>query len=143
MASHPNAVGPRERDLVLQTLSDHAASLLATARRHSICADDAHDAYQRAVEIFLRRADSVHPETAGAWLRTVIRHEALAVRASRLRIVGPVEADVDREERGAPSPDERVASYERLERSAEALRTLKPHELRALVLKARGPFVGY
>src|SRR5213082_3567918 len=44
------------RDLVLDTLREHAASLLGTARRYSICADDAHDAYQRAVEIFLKRA---------------------------------------------------------------------------------------
>jgi hypothetical protein len=46
---------------------------------------------------------------------------------------------MDREEaRHMPSPDERLVSFERLRRSAEALQRLKPHELRALWLKAEG-----
>jgi DNA-directed RNA polymerase specialized sigma24 family protein len=85
-------------DLVLQTIARHAASLLATARRYSLCSDDAQDAYQRGLEIFLRRAHDVNPEGAPAWLRTVIKHEALALRAARLRLVGPAEADLDAHE---------------------------------------------
>ncbi len=127
------------RELVLATIAEHAASLLATARRYSLCVEDAQDAYQRGVEIFLTRAGSVQPEGAPAWLRTVIKHEALAVRAARLRLVGPAEADMDLEEaRDLPGADERAASFERLERSAEALSRLKPQEVRALVLKAHG-----
>src|SRR5207244_9194115 len=51
----------RSRELVLTTIQDHASSLLAVARRYSLCADDAQDAYQRALEIFLRRAASLDP----------------------------------------------------------------------------------
>jgi RNA polymerase sigma factor (sigma-70 family) len=125
--------------LVEKTLDEHASSLLRLARRYSVCADDAQDAYQRAIEIFLRRADSVEPETAASWLRTVVKHEALAVRRSRLRVVGPEEVDPDlREDTTEPSPDERVFTAELAARSAEAFARLKPQEARALWLKAQG-----
>ncbi len=51
-------------DLVVRTIREHAGALLRTARRHSLCRDDAHDAYQRGLEIFLRRADTLDPQTA-------------------------------------------------------------------------------
>jgi RNA polymerase sigma factor (sigma-70 family) len=131
--------GPPGRDLVLETIARHGASLLATARRYSLCADDAEDAYQRGLEIFLHHADSLRPEGAPAWLRTVIKHEALAVRATRLRLVSAVEPDLDLYQAGdAPLAEERVAALERLGWSAEALAQLKPQEVRALVLKANG-----
>ena len=127
------------RELVLGTVHKNASGLLGLARRHSLCADDAHDAYQRAIEIFLRRADTVEPETALAWLRTVVKHEAMAVRRSRLQLVGGEEVDLDlHEATTVPSPDEQVASFERLTASAEALQRLKPQEVRALWLKAQG-----
>ena len=127
------------RELVLAVVGAHSGSLLALARRYSYCADDAHDAYQRALEIFLRRAGSVDPARAPAWLRTVVKHEAMAVRAARARIVGPVEVDLDRSEARELVPaDELAAASERDGRSAEALARLKPQEVRALVLKARG-----
>jgi hypothetical protein len=52
------------RQLVLDVLRDHADSLLRVARNHSLCADDAHDAYQRAVEIFLRHAATLDADRA-------------------------------------------------------------------------------
>ncbi len=79
-----NSDGPRattsRRDadaaerLVLQALTTHSESLLRTARRHSLCVDDAHDAYQRAMEIFMRRAASLDPARAFHWLHTVVKH---------------------------------------------------------------------
>lgn len=137
----PHTAGAQRpgRELVLDTLAEHAPSLLATARRYSLCVDDAQDAYQRGLEIFLKHAEGLQAQGAPAWLRTVIKHEALAVRAARLRLVGPVEADMDLQEaREVPDTDERAASFERMERSAEALARLKPQEARALVLKAHG-----
>jgi RNA polymerase sigma factor (sigma-70 family) len=126
-------------ELVLATIRKHAASLLRTARRYSLCADDAQDAYQRALEIFVRRADSLDPEGAAPWLRTVVKHEALAVRAARASLVGPAEIDLDQHEATwLQTPEERLASFDRLTRSAEALQRLKPQELRALVLRAQG-----
>lgn len=134
----------RTHDFVLATIQAHAGSLLRIARRFSICADDAQDAYQRALEIFVKRADSLDPEGAGPWLRTVVKHEALAVRAARAGLLGPGDADLDQHEATRlQTPDERIASFDRLTRSAEALQRLKPHELRALVLKAQGLFVGF
>jgi RNA polymerase sigma factor (sigma-70 family) len=127
------------RELVLDLASRHAASMLAVARRYSLCADDAHDACQRALEIMLRRADSLDPEGAPAWLRTVVKHEALAISAARRRIVGPAEVDLDHAEACELTPaDERAADGERMHRSAEALSRLKPQDVRALVLKAQG-----
>jgi RNA polymerase sigma factor (sigma-70 family) len=125
-------------DLVLDTLHEHAASLLGTARRYSICTDDAHDAYQRAVEIFLKRAHRLDRDGALPWLRTVVKHEALAVRAARQRLLGG-EIDFDaRENREAATPEERAADADAVTRSAEALQRLKPQEVRALLLKAQG-----
>ena len=40
----------------LSDLGPSEASLRRTARRFSLCADDAEDAYQRAVEIMLTRS---------------------------------------------------------------------------------------
>ena len=136
----PTPIGvQRGRDLVLETITRHGASMLATARRYSLCADDAQDAYQRGLEIFLRHVDGLRPDGAPAWLRTVVKHEALAVRAARMRLVSPAEPDLDvYEARDAASAEERADSLERLGRSAEALAQLKPQEARALVLKAHG-----
>src|SRR5829696_1466134 len=126
-------------DLVVATITRHAESVLRLARRHSICADDAQDAYQRALEIFLRHAHRLDPDRAGAWLHTVAKHEAMAVRRARARTIGAEEVDFDTfEARTSESPEERVLSFEHLTRSAEALQRLKPNEVRALWLKAAG-----
>ncbi len=128
-----------ERNLVLETIQAHAASLLRTARRYSLCAEDAEDAYQRGLEIFIKRAHTVRPEGAPAWLRTVIKHEAFALRQARQRALGATAVNLDRDpDTGLPTEDERVLSFDLKTRAAEALQRLKPHELRALVLKAQG-----
>src|SRR4051812_2112899 len=127
------------RELVLRVVSRHADSLLRTARRYSLCADDAQDAYQRTMEIFVRRAATLDPERAYKWVHTVCKHEAMAVRAQRQQLVSTEEPDLDGEEaRHLPSPEERMVSFDRLRRSAEALQRLKPQELRALWLRAEG-----
>jgi len=91
------------------------------------------------MEIFLRHAGRLDPERAPSWLRTVVKHEAMAVRRTRQREVGPVDVDLDLfEARNAPGPEERVIGFEQVERSAEALQRLKPQEVRALWLRAQG-----
>lgn len=135
----PTTTDSSARALVLSTLAEHGASLLTTARLHSLCPDDAQDAYQRAVEVFLKRAHAVQPHGAAAWLRTVIKHEALAIRASRLELVSPTEGDLDQEEgRELAGAEERACSLDHLARSAEALARCKPAQVRALVLRAHG-----
>ncbi len=127
------------RQLVVDVLSEHAEDLLNTARRHSLCADDAQDAYQLAVEIFLKRAHSLERDLAFRWLHTVCKHEAMRLRAQRLRIVGGEAVDLDEHESWAPrTADENIASFDLMTRSAEALRALKPQERRALWLRAQG-----
>src|SRR3954467_301713 len=125
--------------LILDLIAAHADSLLRTARRYSLCADDAQDAYQRALEILMRHAARLDADRAGGWLHTVVKHEALAINKSRSRIVGGEEVDLDAiETRTSPSPEDRVLAFEQVARSAEALQRLKPQEVRALWLKAMG-----
>lgn len=124
---------------VVAVVREHASSLLALARRYSYCADDAADAYQRGLEIFLRRADDVERETAVSWLRTVIKNEALSIRAHRSESVSALGFDLDRQEATRlPTADEQIARFDRASRAAEALQRLKPQEVTALLLKAEG-----
>ena len=125
--------------LVIDVVQRHAASLLRLSRRHSLCADDAEDAYQRGLEIFIKHAPRLDPERAPGWLRTVIKHEAMAVRRTRQRDLASSEIDFDpiENDRGA-SPEERALGFEQVAQSAEALQRLKPQEVRALWLRAQG-----
>src|SRR3954451_9228659 len=71
----------------LELLSRHSAGLLATARRYSATPEDAEDAYQRGVEILLTKAPTTREAELLPWLRTVVKHEAFAVRKSTGRLV--------------------------------------------------------
>ncbi|MDP4604225.1 MAG: sigma-70 family RNA polymerase sigma factor [Solirubrobacteraceae bacterium] len=126
-------------ELVIEVVKRDAASLLRLSRRHSLCADDAEDAYQRGLEIFIKHAPRLDPQRAPAWLRTVIKHEAMAVRRTRQRDLAGHEIDFDQLEndRGV-SPEERALGFEQVAQSAEALQRLKPQEVRALWLRAQG-----
>jgi RNA polymerase sigma factor (sigma-70 family) len=125
--------------LILRTVAAHAESLLRTARMHSMCIDDAQDAYQRALEIFMTHADRLDAERAAGWLHVVVKHEAQAICRSRKRLVSSSDVDFDtHESHRGPTPDEQLLSFDLVSRSAEALQRLKPQELRALWLKAQG-----
>ncbi|HZO36253.1 MAG TPA: sigma-70 family RNA polymerase sigma factor [Solirubrobacteraceae bacterium] len=127
------------RELVLDVLRDNADSLLGVARRHSLCLDDAQDAYQRALEIFLRHAHRLEADGAPKWVHTVTKHEAMRLRTQRQRQVSSDEIDFDSHEaRHLPDAEDRVIAFDRVTRSAEALQRLKPQELRALWLQAQG-----
>jgi len=127
------------QELVLATVARHAESLLRVAHRHSLCADDAHDAYQRGMEILLRRAPTLDATSIHKWMSVVIKHEALEVRRARTAVVAVEDVDYDRHE--APhvsSPEERALTLDRTTRAAEALQRVRPHELRTMWLKALG-----
>jgi hypothetical protein len=69
----------------------------------------------------------------------VVKHEAQAIRRSRQKLVASDDVDLDAHEaRSLPTPDEQVAALDLVGRAAEALQRLKPHEIRALWLKAEG-----
>ena len=143
-ASVPEAARKRA---AIETYVRHQAALRRTARRFSLCEDDAEDALQRALEILLRKAPSEDPRDLVRWTQTVVRHEALAVRRDRERILGGPAASAPepgREDWTALIPSELAGPAERAERaeaiarSREALQSLKPQELRALTLLAEG-----
>jgi RNA polymerase sigma factor (sigma-70 family) len=142
----PQSDAARKRAAV-ETYARHEGALRRTARRYSICADDAEDALQRALEILLKKAPSEDPRELIRWTQTVVKHEALAVRRDRERILsGPAAAAVEAGAEDwvamipsrADGPPERAERREAVARSREALQTLKPQELRALTLLAEG-----
>jgi RNA polymerase sigma factor (sigma-70 family) len=129
------------RELVVSVVREHADSLLRVARRHTACAADAEDAYQRALEIFVKNAHRLDAGGAHKWLHVVVRHEALAVRRARSSLVGVEdEAALDAldDARHVASVEERTERVEDIGRAAEALQRLKPQEVTALWLKAEG-----
>jgi RNA polymerase sigma factor (sigma-70 family) len=126
----------------IELVAREDAELRKTARRFSLCEDDAEDAYQRALEILLVKAPSDRPHELIRWMKTVVKHEALAIRRYRERLLG-----VGEDEMGDPiariaatgaGPSERTEQREQIARSREALQALKPAELRALTLLAAG-----
>ena len=127
-------------------IETHDAVFRRTARRYSICADDAEDAYQRSLEILLTKAPTLEGDAIVRWMQVVTKREALAVRRQRERLLSgtrPAGEDDDRDPLDSiasesAGPNEQAASRERVARSREALRALKPQELRALTLKAQG-----
>jgi RNA polymerase sigma factor (sigma-70 family) len=126
-------------DLILRTIAAHADSLLRTARRHSICVDDAQDAYQRAIELFMSHAPRLDAARAPGWLHVVVKREAQAIQRSRRKILMSTEIDLDGQEASRlPTPEEQLLRFDMINRSAEALKRLKPHELHALWLRAQG-----
>jgi len=135
------ATAGRKRAAV-ELVAREDAELRHTARRYSLCEDDAEDAYQRALEILLVKAPSDRPRELIRWMKTVVKHEALAIRRYRERLLGVGEDAVgDPIERIAAvtaGPGERLERREQVARSREALQALKPAELRALTLLAAG-----
>jgi RNA polymerase sigma factor (sigma-70 family) len=136
---NPAAAPKDPQKRITDLVACHGLLLLRVARRWSLCADDAQDAYQRALEIYIRRVDSLDPATETAWLKVVIRNEALAIRRARQDSVSGEEIDFDaRVPAGQRSTEDRFESTERVARSAEIMRRLKPDEAKALMLKAEG-----
>jgi len=120
-------------------VQEENAALLRFARRLTYSREDAEDACQRTFEILVRHQGRVEREWAAPWLRTVVRHEAMAIGSARGRQV-PAERDVlDRIDPAAgecvEDLCERIDERRRAERD---LPRLKPHERRALGLLAAG-----
>jgi len=131
----------------VETYARNEATLRRTARRYSLCRDDAEDALQRGLEILLRKAPSDDPRELVKWMQTVVKREARAVRRERERtLAGPaaLEPEPGMDDwvallpATADGPPERAERREEIARSREALQALRPHELRALTLLAEG-----
>lgn len=128
----------------VEMITRYEGALRRTARRYSFDAEDADDAYQRALEIVLTKAPTTDLRELIRWTQTVTKHEALAVRQSREKLLGYQRAREGAEDPMAlipaagDGPDEQVERREDVARSREALQALKPAELRALGLLAEG-----
>jgi RNA polymerase sigma factor (sigma-70 family) len=118
--------------------SSGSAAFKRTARRYSLCAQDAEDAYQRSLEILITKAPTDDRFELLPWLHTVVKHEALAVRRQRERLLAG-DGEIAESTIGAvPGPEEDAETQERRRRTAEALGQLKPSEIKCLLLKALG-----
>src|SRR4051794_17956467 len=144
-SARPDSVDAAARKrAAVETYARNETALRRTARRYSLCEADADEAVQRTLEILLRKAPSADPRELVKWTQTVVKHEALAVRRERERVLaGPAAAAEDGDwvsllPSVADGPPERAERREAVARSREALQALKPHELRALTLLAEG-----
>jgi RNA polymerase sigma factor (sigma-70 family) len=137
--TRPRPDGQRLRLLAAQLAATGEAAFRGTARRYSLCHQDAEDAYQRGLEILITKGPTDAPEELRAWLHTVIKHEALAVRRHRERMLAAGEDAAERLALGrAPEPHEAAAEHQRASQTAEALGQLKPSEVQCMLLKALG-----
>ena len=142
------AAGPNDhatRAATRRVIERHGAQVMRTARRYSLTPEDAEDAYQRAVEIMLTKAPDIPDADLLPWLKTVVKHEAFAMRRQEERSARAPDGSLDglSEAEAAiassvPSPIEQSERFERLSLGAEAMRHLKPQEIRALTLLAQG-----
>ena len=124
----------------LALLERFGAEMLSTARRYSQSPHDAEDAYQRAAEILLTHEPRGSDDELCRWLRTVTKHEALAIRRHRQprHAGGRAERDLPETTAAQPETHERAERFEQLRLGAQALGRLKPQEVRCLLLKAEG-----
>jgi RNA polymerase sigma factor (sigma-70 family) len=125
--------------VALAIIARHGATVLATARRYAATPEDAEDAYQRGLEILLRKAPTTNEDDLLPWLKTVVKHEAFALHRQRQRH-SPLTDDGQLGERPTPATvtHDQAEWHERLRQGAEALAGLKPQEIRALQLRALG-----
>lgn len=142
MATNETLDSCGRRDRALGVLDAAEADLRRTARRFSLCADDAEDAFQRAVEILLTKGPDRPPCGLIAWMQVVTRREALAVRRARERLLFAWRDDAH-DLFGSvlcerPGPMEHLERRDRVAAAARALAALKPDERLAIVLQAHG-----
>lgn len=122
--------------------------LLRIARRHSLGREDAEDALQRASEILLTKAPTLEPDRLIAWMTVVTKHEAIAVRRSRERLLRclaaapapgtPARDPLESVASERPDPPEHAERRDHVVEARRALAALKADERIAIVLQAEG-----
>ena len=123
----------------VHVLVHYGDTLRSTARRFAATAEDADDAFQRGIEIALEKAPATDVNELVRWLRTVIKHEAFALRRKAARSL-PRSDEPEVLEHAVTAPDaaDDAIVLERLAIAADALKQLKPQEARAIRLKVEG-----
>lgn len=139
-----SACEPATSRAAADLLGRHGPMLMRIARRHSLGHEDAEDALQRASEILLTKAPSLDPGRLIAWMAVVTKHEAMAVRKSRERLLRclATEASVfdplDVIAADTPQPAERAERTDAVAEAHRALAALKANERIAILLQAEG-----
>ena len=139
-----SACEPETSRAAVDLLARHGPMLLRIARRHSLDREDAEDALQRASEILFTKAPSLDPSRLIAWMAVVIKHEAMAVRRTRERLLRclPGEATapdpLDVLATDAPQPAERAERSDAVREARRSLAALKANERIAILLQAEG-----
>lgn len=125
---------------ITRFVTKNEARLKRSARKYSLCVDDANDVWQQALEIFITKTPGIDESALLAWMHTVVKHEAFAVKRRRLRLLGGTEDELNESELicDRPGPDERMRRSERKARADAALQLLKRAEAKCLILKAQG-----
>ncbi len=139
----PAAVDSDRASAAVALIEAHGALLRRVARRHSLCADDADDALQRASLILLTKGPAVDQGRLIAWMVVVTKHEAMAVRRARERVLACLAGDLPADPLAAvasdcPDPAERAERAEHLAEARAALAALKANERLAILLQAEG-----
>ena len=137
--SNPAERSEVRRRRALELLAAHERELRHTARRVSLCAADADDAFGQALEILLTKAP-LEPRVLVAWMHVVVRREALAVRRVRERLLSS-EAEHESARSVAsevPGPAELAERREHHRNELTRLAVLKRDERTAIVLQAQG-----
>src|SRR3954469_5995517 len=76
---------PELERAALDLLQRRGAEILPPAPACSASADDAEDAYQRALETLITKAPTTAEDELVPWLKTVVKHEAFSMRRQRER----------------------------------------------------------
>ncbi|MEA2426752.1 MAG: hypothetical protein QOF37_380 [Thermoleophilaceae bacterium] len=120
----------------LEVIRRRGGEIMSCARRYAATEHDAEDAYQRGLEILLTKAPSTREDDLVPWLKTVVKHEAFALRRQRERHGVPTEHDDSTP--AHHDTHEQVERLDTLQRGAEAMQRLKPAEVRCMLLLAEG-----
>lgn len=150
MNAHPENERPRERAarLLTELLPASEPLLRGVAARHCERLDDAEDAFQEAMVIFVEKFRD-DESIAVPWLVTTVKRCAWASARRRRAhpepsLEGPANGRADQVELGELLPSEDLGPVEAAERRdlterrLALLAELKPHERECLFLKASG-----
>lgn len=131
---------PRDRvaahSLATEIARTHGDALLRAARRYAGDPDDAHDAYQRALELLLEHAATIDRAKALPWMHVVVRREASALRRRHDRHTALDAEALDHH--ASDRTDDELDRIDLAQRAGEALASLKDAEAQALCLRAQG-----
>jgi RNA polymerase sigma factor (sigma-70 family) len=138
----PAATRPRDaRNLRFaeELYASNRPRLLAIARRNSACEQDAEEALQDALALFICHFDPRSSAPPLAWLTLTLKRRCWAIgKRQRRQGAGRKELDPERDVDPHRRPHEQAEAQEAIDDGRRQLGRLKPAERRALVLYGIG-----